>query len=385
MPFEQENKHHYGLKAALIIIVLAACAALTLFAFSVGNAACAESDTVQLQSSVPEPTPPLGQAAYETAVELMDLGLYDEAIVIFEGLAGYADSEDMIARCLEMQIDVRYESACALFEDGAFSEAREAFLALGDYKDCPQLAADCEKCITRDSAVALMNSGDYENAVTVLESLGNFMDCPQLIDRCRYEMLEIGESIVIGSYEQDNKADNGPEPIEWFILDKQDGKVLVLSRYALEVRLYHFQNAEVTWETCTMREWLNGDFYNNAFTDEERALIPLSTVTADPNPMFKTPTGNDTEDYVFLLSIDEAERYFEKDSARVCEPTAHARARGAGVYQGKSVWWWLRSPGMDNRDGALVGVVGQINCVGFFEIEFGYCARPAMWVQICEG
>lgn len=236
-----------------------------------------------------------------------------------------------------------------------------------------------------DEAFALMESGDWEAALALLEGEEGCPDCARLADRCRYELLQIGDSIVMGTYEQDGNAENGGEPIEWFILDKQDGKVLVLSRYALEVRLYHYRDEEVTWETCTMREWLNGDFYNASFTDEERAFIPLTTVTADPNPLFPTPTGIDTEDYIFLLSIDEADRYFENDLLRICAPTNHVRLRGAGVYNGQSVWWWLRSPGMDNRDGALVGVFGNINCVGFYEIEFGYTARPAMWVQICEG
>ncbi|MBP3696995.1 MAG: hypothetical protein J6J45_05560, partial [Clostridia bacterium] len=68
---------------------------------------------------------------------------------------------------------------------------------------------------------------------------------------------QVGDYITFGSYEQDNDLSNGKEPIEWLVLDKQDGKVLVISKYALDAKPYNDEYVDVTWETCTLRSWLN--------------------------------------------------------------------------------------------------------------------------------
>ena len=101
----------------------------------------------------------------------------------------------------------------------------------------------------------------------------------------------------------------------------------------------------MTWETCTLRQWLNDEFLNAAFTDEEQALLETALVTADRNPDYSTNPGNDTWDKVWLLSITEAERYFGTDTARRCKPTKTAAANGAWTDDNGYCWWWLRSPG----------------------------------------
>ena len=53
--------------------------------------------------------------------------------------------------------------------------------------------------------------------------------------------ISVGDVLAFGHYEQDNNPDNGPEPIEWIVLDVQDGKALLLSRYGL-VRFCFFLN-----------------------------------------------------------------------------------------------------------------------------------------------
>ena len=87
---------------------------------------------------------------------------------------------------------------------------------------------------------------------------------------------QAGSIVTLGRYEQDHNAGNGPEPIEWIILDMQEGRALLLSRYALDTMPYNTESADVTWETCSLRAWLNDEFLNNTFTDEERAAILLS-------------------------------------------------------------------------------------------------------------
>jgi hypothetical protein len=91
--------------------------------------------------------------------------------------------------------------------------------------------------------------------------------------------------------------------------NKKDGKVLVVSKYALDCERYNASSIGVTWETCTLRKWLNDDFINSAFSADEKAIIPTVTVSADKNPQYSTYPGKATQDQVFLLSINEVEKY----------------------------------------------------------------------------
>lgn len=200
--------------------------------------------------------------------------------------------------------------------------------------------------------------------------------------------LNVGDTLVFGTYEQDNDTTNGKEDIEWLVLAKENNKILVVSDKALDCKPYNQSRDYVTWETCSLRNWLNNDFINAAFTAEERAMIPTVTVSADMNPKYNTNPGNATKDRVFLLSIVETEKYFTSDEARKCVPTEYAISNGAYTSDsytkgGKATcWWWLRSPGCDQDSAAGVYSVGSvIRHVGY--VAYGYGAvRPAMWITI---
>ena len=193
----------------------------------------------------------------------------------------------------------------------------------------------------------------------------------------------VGDTVTYGTYEQDGDYDNGKEAIEWIVLDKQDGKLLLVSRYALEGTSYHYEDyvdKPVTWEKCSLRKWLNGIFVKEAFTDKEIKHIPTAKVTADKNPEYDTDPGNDTEDQVFLLSVSEAEKYFKTDDEQRCKPTEYARIMGADNNEGYCSWL-LRSH--DDRD--YIGAVfsdGSVNYWDFGFRTFGFAVRPAMWVDL---
>ena len=76
----------------------------------------------------------------------------------------------------------------------------------------------------------------------------------------------VGDYVVFGAYEQDREVLNGKEDIEWLVLEKEEGRILVLSKYALDAQQYHTSKEDVTWETSTLRQWLNEDFLNLAFS-----------------------------------------------------------------------------------------------------------------------
>lgn len=198
-------------------------------------------------------------------------------------------------------------------------------------------------------------------------------------DSLRMEELCEGDVITFGSYEQDNDETNGKEPIEWIVLTKEKERVLLLSRYALDCQPFHSDFSDITWDRCTLRSWLNADFYQEAFSKEERDIIQSRTVTADKNPRYFMPTGNDTQDYIFLLSIVEIEQYLKTDKERECTATEYTRAQGAFVVDGKC-WWWTRSAGDLSNDTAIVFTDGKIGYKGD-DVNYTLDAvRPALWI-----
>lgn len=206
----------------------------------------------------------------------------------------------------------------------------------------------------------------------------------------KIKTANVGDIIVFGTYEQDNNISNDKENIKWLVLAKENNRVLVISDKALDCQPYNSSyTEEVTWENCSLRKWLNGTFLNKAFSPEEQAQIQNTTVSADNNPQYSTNPGNATTDKVFLLSINEVEKYFNSDEARKCAPTAYAKAQGASTSDtfktpsgAATCWWWLRSPGDDQSSAAYVYFGGDVFELGNYVFSGLNAVRPAMWITI---
>ncbi len=204
-----------------------------------------------------------------------------------------------------------------------------------------------------------------------------------------------GDVVVFGAYEQDGNADNGKEPLEWLVLSSDNGSLLLITLYGIEHMQFHSSLNKVTWETSAVRGWLNNDVLNAAFSSSERGAILTTTVTAEKNPEYpNSPAGNDTEDKVFLLSVQEADQYFADNEARKCSPTEAAIASEPNVFSQMpaKAWyakhpygcsWWLRSPGMfKDLYVSSVGKYGDINGSGQVYLSgTDFCVRPAMWIR----
>ena len=187
------------------------------------------------------------------------------------------------------------------------------------------------------------------------------------------QSASVGDIIMFGSYEQDNDASNGAEDIGWIVLAKEDGRILVVSKYAFDYQEYNSSFANVTWESCSLRNWMNDTFLNTAFTVAERSIINKGTVTADKNPSYPTRAGNDTQDQVFLLSVLEVEKYFSSDDSRMC-----------GLYSTNgedACSWWLRSPGNIIHNAAFVNNDGSVYAKGG-SVAGRNAVRPALWINL---
>lgn len=195
--------------------------------------------------------------------------------------------------------------------------------------------------------------------------------------------VKIGNYVYLGSCEQDNRSDTGKEPIEWRVLalDKSGEKALLVSRYALTARCYHNGDTYPTWADSDIRSWLNGEFLQDAFTEQEQTIIQQTKLST---PSYEgIDGGSDTWDKVFLLSRGEAADYFTGSADRLVKPTAYARAMGADVAgENGCCWWWLRTPGTYSYDAGLVYAVGGIDHTGGNVKNAAIAVRPALWVEL---
>ena len=196
--------------------------------------------------------------------------------------------------------------------------------------------------------------------------------------------VKVGSVIKFGNYPQ-NRRDK-KEPIEWRVLavkvTVKGGKALLISQYALDCKTYNKKNEATSWEECTLRNWLNTDFMNSAFSNTEQSLILLSEVTADKAPRYNTNQGYDTDDKIFLLSVKEAEQYFKNDEDRKCAPTKFAVNNGAYKSDKGQCWWWLRSLGLNSINAANVDTYGSVYVFGnYVDHDYG-SVRPALWINL---
>ena len=176
------------------------------------------------------------------------------------------------------------------------------------------------------------------------------------------------DTIFFGTYKD--------HPIEWLVLDRQEDRLLLLCKRALETLPYHNADDPVTWETSSLRTWLNGTFLDSAFPDDEAARILLTEVdNSCVNSEYKYTEGSAaTEDRVFLLSHDEAARLLPEEALRLCEKALHAPS-----YENALSSWWLRSPGLYPNCAEYVYRTGA-----FFSgmaNRMYVDVRPAMWIE----
>ncbi len=188
------------------------------------------------------------------------------------------------------------------------------------------------------------------------------------------------DTVNFGSYIQ--KANTTEkEPIEWLVLDEMGDKKLLISRYCLDCHQFNPKHTEITWAASEIRKWLNEVFINDAFSADEQKRICEISLHTPKNDVYNTPGGKDTEDKIFFLDLEEAQKYFYVNNERACDSTPYARQQGAYVYSGAS-WWWLRSPGANRKFAADVHISGAVFPLGDFGISFLHGVRPALWINI---
>lgn len=177
---------------------------------------------------------------------------------------------------------------------------------------------------------------------------------------------------------------------DWFVLDTQEDKTLIITEKVIMKRPYHSEEKEITWETSDMRKYLNGEYYN-LFTDADRARI-IEVVNENPNnPWYGTSGGNLTTDRIFLLNIEEVIKHLG-DSGQLHEKPVGPKGESWWIddqYDGvrsarfgsKYAWWWLRSPGYISSCAAYINTKGIVHLHGGAVKEKNGGVRPALWLK----
>lgn len=160
------------------------------------------------------------------------------------------------------------------------------------------------------------------------------------------------------------------EPIKWRVLSVDGEDALLMADSSLDVRCFNEtywvdknknekveEDEIVTWKDSSLRSWLNDEFYQKAFSDEEKKSVLESTNTNEGtdskeetyNNRFSFPDGGTTQDKVFIPSRTEMKNadYGMPDNKignvnRGSNCTDYAKTKLN--YESESTYWWLRSP-----------------------------------------
>ena len=200
--------------------------------------------------------------------------------------------------------------------------------------------------------------------------------------------MQTGDKISFGSY-------------EWRVLEVKNNTALIITEYIIEQRAYHNAYKDITWADCSLRKYLNSEFYDRFTAAEKSRIIPVLNKNPD-NQWYGTKGGTDTQDSIFLLSIEETVcRYFGDNSSKLYSPGKNQRywferkdknnskriARLESRKEG-SWWWWLRSPGRVSIKAVYIHGDGNIGIQGNNilkgNISDGECKgglRPALWLK----
>ena len=181
-----------------------------------------------------------------------------------------------------------------------------------------------------------------------------------------------------GHYEQDGTITDGPEPIEWYVLDNLDGDCLLISKYIIDAMAFNARDTdlfsgnnsqkEVTWESCSLRNWLNGEFYEMAFSGAEKDAID-GTLNH----------GQRIHDSFFLFDSEELDKYLPEYQERIALPTQNAINSKLGISPVNGAGgWWIRSPAKTVGNAANISAVGFTGEYLAANVTFG--VRPCVWV-----
>lgn len=172
--------------------------------------------------------------------------------------------------------------------------------------------------------------------------------------------MQAGDKIVFSTY-------------EWRVLDIQNGAALIITEDIEELRAYHDNSMDITWADCELRKYLNGEFYDKFNEIDKSRIIPVTNKNPG-NPWYGAKGGEDTQDSIFLLTIEDVVcRYFGNSSEKLHNRGKNQKywfqrkdennSKRKSKFQGDG-WWWIRSPGRANWKAVYIHGDGNVGIQG---------------------
>lgn len=246
-----------------------------------------------------------------------------------------------LAVCFVVIPQVKYNDATALMEAEKYDEATVAFLALGDYRDSKEKVEEIKNILLNkqyDEAEKLFNSGNYVDAISIYSALGDFKDSKLRIEQI-YNRMSKGDIIYFGTY---NNA-----PIAWKILKTESDKMLLIAENPIAQKPFHDEIKKVTWETSSLRAWLNSEFIESFSAEQKNQILVTETLK--------------TSDKVFLLNTEEIDELSKSVNFSTSEE------------------WWTRT--------AIDNCIIYMSSTGWLKAEGDQVVRdkgvrPAIWISL---
>ncbi|MBR4314336.1 MAG: hypothetical protein IKP66_05445 [Lachnospiraceae bacterium] len=172
-----------------------------------------------------------------------------------------------------------------------------------------------------------------------------------------------------------------------------------MSKHILDCMPYNSQFEEITWEQSSLRKWLNNDFYDFAFDENDKKLIIKSNVKNDKEYFGGVKGGDDTVDKVFLLSIEEVKKYFGDNNKLDKRLAAYGTQFAKNIdFDGRKLYipmddnenewyknnskYWLRTPGSHQTNVAGIFFDGHISEDIGSANDKTIGVRPAIWLKL---
>lgn len=336
------------------------------------------------------------QTAYDNAKQQMETASneleFNHVAELFSGISGFQDADELREECIrragECMKDEMYYSAKEKMDAGRYEKAIEEFKSISDWRDSAELISICqqkdgEKTIAlkkRRKKVYIL-AAVAALAIVVIIAASSIISYVGILQQAKASVSDakVGSIVTFGTYTEESDTLEKSK-IDWRVLAKEDDRILVISSRIIDAMPYHnVSDVDVTWETCSLRKWLNGTFINSAFNSAEKKLIIESEVLTEKASYSDTDPGNNTKDKIFLLSESEFEKYLHSDGS--CFATNYATEKTAKGYSTHLYSWWLRSPGASPYSASDVFISTS-------DVDSTYAAypnngvRPAMWISL---
>lgn len=336
------------------------------------------------------------QAAYDGAKKQMETAAseteFNQVAELFSSISGFEDANVLQEECLRRaegcKKDEIYNSAKRRMSAGKYKEAIEEFSSVSGWKDAEELVAICQQKDSEKAAAqkrrrkkAYMLAALAALVIVVVIAASSIISYVGILQQAKASVSDakVGSIVTFGTYTEESDTLEKSK-IDWRVLAKEDDRILVISSRIIDAMPYHnVSDVDVTWETCSLRKWLNGTFINSAFNSAEKKLIIESEVLTEKASYSDTDPGNNTKDKIFLLSESEFEKYLHSDGS--CFATNYATEKTAKGYYTYLYSWWLRSPGASPYSASDVFISTS-------DVDSTYAAypnngvRPAMWISL---